>query len=66
MVTNLSQAASATGNSAGAEELVKIKEQMETRLQEITQRINRLQAGSATPRGTKSQSRQEPDIIKFP
>jgi len=66
MVTNLSQAAGATGNSAGAEELVKIKEQMETRLQEITQRINRLQARSATPRGTQSQSRQEPDIIKFP
>jgi len=66
MVTNLSQAAGATGNSAGAEELVKIKEQMETRLQEIAQRINRLQAGSSTPRGTQSQSRQEPDIIKFP
>jgi hypothetical protein len=66
MVTNLSQAADATGNSAGAEELVKIKEQMETRLQEIAQRINRLQAGSAAPGGGQSQSRQEPDIIKFP
>lgn len=66
MITNLSQAADATGNSAGAEELVKIKEQMETRLQEIAQRINRLQAGSAAPGGGQSQSRQEPDIIKFP
>jgi len=66
MITNLSQAADATGNSAGAEELVKIKEQMETRLQEIGQRINRLQAGSAAPSGGQSQSRQEPDIIKFP
>ncbi|MBR2573964.1 MAG: hypothetical protein IKE14_06510 [Loktanella sp.] len=66
MITNLSQAADATGNSAGAEELVKIKEQMETRLQEIAQRINRLQAGSVAPGGGQSQSRQEPDIIKFP
>lgn len=66
MITNLSEAAVGTGNSAGAEELVKIKEQMETRLQEIAQRINRLQAGSAAPGGAQSQSRQEPDIIKYP
>lgn len=66
MITNLSEAAVGTGNSAGAEELVKIKEQMETRLQEIAQRINRLQAGSAAPGGAQSQSRQAPDIIKYP
>lgn len=66
MITNLSEAAVGTGNSAGAEELVKIKEQMETRLQEIAQRINRLQAESAAPGGAQSQSRQEPDIIKYP
>lgn len=66
MITNLSEAAVGTGNSAGAEELVKIKEQMETRLQEIAQRINRLQAGSVAPGGGQSQSRQEPDVIKFP
>lgn len=66
MITNLSQAAGATGKSAGAEELVKINEHMETRLQDIAQRINRLQAVSSAPSGTQPQSKQEPDIIKFP
>ena len=66
MITDLSQAAGAAGNSAGAEELVAIKEQMETRLQEIAQRINRLQAGASTSGTSPSQARQDPDIIKFP
>lgn len=66
MITSMSQAADATGNSANAEEFVKIKEQMETRLQEIAQRVNRLQAGSSAATGTQSPSRQDPDIIKFP
>ena len=66
MITSISQAADATGNSANAEEFVKIKEQMETRLQEIAQRVNRLQAGSSAATGTQSPSRQDPDIIKFP
>ena len=66
MITDLSQAADAAGNSAGAEELVAIKEQMETRLQEIAQRINRLQAGASTSGASPSQARQDPDIIKFP
>jgi prefoldin subunit 5 len=66
MITSMSQAADATGNSANAEEFVKIKEQMETRLQEIAQRVNRLQAGSSAASGTQSPSRQDPDIIKFP
>ena len=66
MITDLSQAADAAGNSAGAEELVAIKEQMETRLQEIAQRINRLQAGASTSGASPSQTRQDPDIIKFP
>ena len=66
MITSMSQAADATGNSANAEEFVKIKEQMETRLQEIAQRVNRLQAGSSAANGTQSPSRQDPDIIKFP
>jgi hypothetical protein len=66
MITKLSKAAGAMGNSTGAEELVKIKEQMETRLQEIVQRITKLQAGASAPGGTQSKSRQEPDIIKFP
>ena len=66
MITSMSQAADATGNSANAEEFVKIKEQMETRLQEIAQRVSRLQAGSSAATGTQSPSRQDPDIIKFP
>lgn len=66
MITSMSQVADATGNSANAEEFVKIKEQMETRLQEIAQRVNRLQAGSSAATGTQSPSRQDPDIIKFP
>ena len=66
MITSISQAADATGNSANAEEFVKIKEQMETRLQEIAQRVNRLQAGSSAATGTQSPSKQDPDIIKFP
>lgn len=66
MITSMSQAADATGNSANAEEFVKIKEQMETRLQEIAQRVSRLQAGSSAANGTQSPSRQDPDIIKFP
>lgn len=66
MITSMSQAADGTGNSANAEEFVKIKEQMETRLQEIAQRVNRLQAGSSAATGTQSPSRQDPDIIKFP
>lgn len=66
MITSISQAADATGNSANAEEFVKIKEQMETRLQEIAQRVNRLQAGSSAATATQSPSRQDPDIIKFP
>lgn len=66
MITSMSQAADATGNSANAEEFVKIKEQMETRLQEIAQRVNRLQAGASAATGTQSPSRQDPDIIKFP
>lgn len=66
MITSMSQAADGTGNSANAEEFVKIKEQMETRLQEIAQRVNRLQAGSSAANGTQSPSRQDPDIIKFP
>ena len=66
IITSMSQAADATGNSANAEEFVKIKEQMETRLQEIAQRVNRLQAGSSAATGTQSPSRQDPDIIKFP
>jgi len=66
IITDLSKVADAAGNSAGAEELVAIKEQMETRLQEITQRVNRLQAGASTPRARTTQARQGPDIIKFP
>lgn len=66
MITSMSQAADGTGNSANAEEFVKIKEQMETRLQEIAQRVNRLQARSSAATGTQSPSRQDPDIIKFP
>lgn len=66
MITSMSQAADGAGNSANAEEFVKIKEQMETRLQEIAQRVNRLQAGSSAATGTQSPSRQDPDIIKFP
>ncbi|EAQ07414.1 hypothetical protein [Yoonia vestfoldensis] len=66
MITSMSQAADATGNGDNAEEFVKIKEQMETRLQEIAQRINRLQAGSSAAPGSQAQSRQDPDIIKFP
>ncbi len=66
IITDLSKVADAAGNSAGAEELVAIKEQMETRLQEITQRVNRLQAGASTPRASTTQARQDPDIIKFP
>jgi len=66
IITDLSKVADAAGNSAGAEELVAIKEQMETRLQEITQRVNRLQAGASTPRASTTQARQGPDIIKFP
>nr|WP_213394348.1 hypothetical protein [Yoonia sp.] len=66
MITSMSQAADATGNSANTEEFAKIKEQMETRLQEIAQRVNRLQAGSSAATGTQSPSRQDPDIIKFP
>lgn len=66
IITDLSKVADAAGNSAGAEELVAIKEQMETRLQEITQRVNRLQAGASTPRASTTKARQGPDIIKFP
>lgn len=65
-VTDLSKIADGSGNSTGAQELAKIKEQTEARLQEIAQRINKLQAVSSGPRAAQPQTSQEPDIIKFP
>lgn len=65
-VTGLSKIADGSGNSTGAQELAKIKEQTEARLQEIAQRINKLQAVSSVPRAAQPQTSQEPDIIKFP
>lgn len=66
VITDLSKIANASGNNIGAQELAKIKEQTEARLQEIAQRINRLEGASSGQRSAQPQPSQEPDIIKFP
>lgn len=66
VITDLSKIANASGNNIGAQELAKIKEQTETRLQEIAQRIKRLQGASSGQRAAQPRPNQEPDIIKFP
>lgn len=65
-LADLSKLADASGNSIAAQELARIKEQTESRLQEMTQRLNRLQGAPSGSRPSRSQPAQQPDIIKFP
>lgn len=65
-LADLSKLADASGNSITAQELARIKEQTESRLQEMTQRLNRLQGAPSGSRPSRSQPAQQPDIIKFP
>lgn len=65
-LADLSKLADASGNSIAAQELARIKEQTEARLQEMTQRLNRLQGAPSGSRPSRSQPAQQPDIIKFP